>query len=110
MSRADIADVLGVAVRLVERYEDGASTVPADRLQLLAKLLLVPIDFFFRQASLPQHPPATAPNLHTPQYILDYLADADGLELTRAFVRIPSEDLRRAIVRFVERLAGFDAD
>jgi hypothetical protein len=48
--------------------------------------------------------------LHTPQYILDYLADADGLELARAFMRIPSRDRRRAIVRFAERLAGFDAD
>jgi transcriptional regulator with XRE-family HTH domain len=105
MSTADLAKALGVATRLIERHEDGASRVPAHRLQLLAKLLLVPVDFFFGQTSSLA---SNAFNSQTPRYILDYLADADGLELAKAFVRISSGDTRRAIVRLVERLGNSD--
>jgi hypothetical protein len=65
----------------------------------------VPVDFFFE--GMPreggQHDePTGAP---FPQYVSDYLATADGLNLTKAFVQIPDAQLRRSIVNLVEQIA-----
>ena len=38
----------------------------------------------------------------------DYLAPSDGLNLTKAFMRIPNPELRRSIVDLVEGIAGSD--
>jgi hypothetical protein len=38
--------------------------------------------------------------------VSDYLATSDGLDLTKASMRIPNAKLRRAIVNLVEQIAG----
>jgi hypothetical protein len=48
----------------------------------------------------------TAGDAASVQYVADYLATADGLQLTKAFMQIPSAKLRRAIVNLVEQLAN----
>jgi hypothetical protein len=65
----------------------------------------VPEEFFFEgvlQARSQHHAQTDAPS---PQYVSDYLATSDGLDLTKAFMRIPNAKLRRAIVNLVEQLA-----
>jgi hypothetical protein len=44
----------------------------------------------------------------SPAYVADFLATADGLSLTKAFMRIKSSKLRRRIVDLVEQIAGID--
>jgi len=51
------------------------------------------------------HAPTDAPS---PQYVSDYLATSDGLQLTKAFMQIPDAKLRRSIVTLVENIAGPD--
>jgi len=38
--------------------------------------------------------------------VSDFLATTDGLNLTKAFTRIPSAQLRRSIINLVEEIAG----
>jgi hypothetical protein len=41
-----------------------------------------------------------------PTYVSDFLADAVGLKLVRAFMQISDAKLRRSIVRLVEEIGG----
>ena len=41
-------------------------------------------------------------------YVFDFLATTDGLALTKAFMRIKRQRLRRHIVDLVEEIAGDD--
>jgi hypothetical protein len=71
----------------------------------LRKYCKVPVESFFE--GLPhepgqRHSPTDAPDA---QYVADYLATADGLQLTKAFMQIPNAKLRRSIVNLVEQLA-----
>jgi hypothetical protein len=42
----------------------------------------------------------------SPAYVSDFLATPDGLALTKAFMRIKRQRLRRHIVDLVEEIAG----
>jgi hypothetical protein len=45
----------------------------------------------------------------SPDYVTDFLATADGLALTKAFMRIKNAKLKRCIVDLVEQItAGND--
>jgi hypothetical protein len=44
----------------------------------------------------------------SPAYVSDFLATADGLSLTKAFMRIKNSKLRRRIVDLVEQIASDD--
>ena len=64
--------------------------------------------FFFEGApSVPGTPLATemAPSL---AYVTDFLATADGLALTKAFMRIKNTKLKHRIVELVEEIAVDD--
>ena len=43
---------------------------------------------------------------HLPGYVTDFLAASDGLELTKAFLRIKKAALRRRIVHLVEQITA----
>lgn len=46
-----LADLLGVAVQQVQKYEVGQNRISAGRLHDLAKILKVPLDWFFEDVS-----------------------------------------------------------
>ena len=106
MSQSTLAEALGLTFQQVQKYEKGANRVGASRLQQIAQILQVPVESFFE--GLPhepgqRHSPTDAPDA---QYVADYLATADGLQLTKAFMQIPNAKLRRSIDNLVEQLAA----
>jgi transcriptional regulator with XRE-family HTH domain len=106
MSQTKLGDALGLTFQQVQKYEKGRNRVGASRLQHISELLQVPVAFFFEgapRARVGHHKQIDAPS---PQYISDYLATADGLNLTKAFMQIPDTKLRRSIVNLVEQIAG----
>jgi transcriptional regulator with XRE-family HTH domain len=106
MSQEKLGDALGLTFQQVQKYEKGTNRIGASRLQQISHILQVPVEFFFEGAphlaGLPA-PPATAPS---PAYVSDFLATADGLSLTKAFMRIGDAKLRRLIVNLVQHIAG----
>jgi transcriptional regulator with XRE-family HTH domain len=106
LSQTKIADALGLSFQQVQKYEKGANRIGASRLRHLSQILEVPEEFFFEgvpQAHGQHHAQTDA---LSPQYISDYLATPDALDLTKAFMQIPNAKLRRAIVKLVEQLAA----
>src|SRR5947209_19011890 len=90
MSQEKLGAALGLTFQQVQKYERGANRIGASRLQQLSHILQVPVEFFFEGAPNAQmvgrhEGLAEAPS---PAYVSDFLATADGLALTKAFMRI----------------------
>jgi transcriptional regulator with XRE-family HTH domain len=101
MSQSTLAHAIGVTFQQVQKYEVGTNRIGAGRLQDIARILGVAIPFFFE--GLPRKKSA-APLLN---YVADFLATSEGLELVRFFVRIKGPQVRRSIVHLVEQIADF---
>ena len=107
MSQEKLGDSLGLTFQQVQKYEKGTNRIGASRLQQISAILQVPVSFFFEGA--PHAPGQSASGMAeapSPAYISDYLVTSDGLALTKAFMRIKSNKLRRRIVDLVEQIAG----
>jgi transcriptional regulator with XRE-family HTH domain len=108
MSQEKLAGALGISYPQLQKYEKGTNRISAGRLERLSYVLQVPVSFFFEGAPpLHSHQESTV-EAPFPSYVSDFLTTADGLSLTKAFMRIKESELRRQIVRLVEEIAGRD--
>jgi transcriptional regulator with XRE-family HTH domain len=103
MTQANLGNALGLTFQQVQKYEKGTNRIGGSRLQHISQILQVPAAFFFEGAPHARVRHHDAPSL---QYISDYLATSDGLQLTKAFMQIPNAKLRRSIVNLVEQIAA----
>ena len=111
MSQEKLGNALGLTFQQVQKYEKGTNRIGASRLQQIARILQVPVGFFFEHApDLSGSVEAGATDALSSSYVSDFLASPDGLALTKAFMRIPNARLRRRIVDLVEEIAGGDED
>jgi transcriptional regulator with XRE-family HTH domain len=108
MSQEKLGDALGLTFQQVQKYEKGTNRIGASRLQQIANILQVPISFFFEGAPHVggHHHGGGMGEAPSPAYVSDFLATSDGLSLTKAFMRIKNNKLRRRIVDLVEQIAG----
>lgn len=104
LSQTALGTAVGVTFQQVQKYEKGTNRISASRLQQISKMLGVPVAFFFDGAPADEtigngfaEAPATT-------YVADFLATSEGVQLTKAFVRIKSPRVRRRIVDLVESL------
>jgi len=101
MSQSTLAQAIGITFQQVQKYESGTNRIGAGRLQHIAGILGVSVPFFFEGLSRKK---SAAPPLN---YVADFLASSEGLELIRFYVRIKAPQLRRSIVHLVEQIADF---
>ena len=107
MSQEKLGDALGLTFQQVQKYEKGTNRIGASRLQQIAHILQVPVSFFFEGAPhVGGHHGGGMGEAPSPAYVSDFLATSDGLSLTKAFMRIKNNKLRRRIVDLVEQIAG----
>jgi transcriptional regulator with XRE-family HTH domain len=109
LSQTKLGDALDLTFQQVQKYEKGTNRIGASRLQQISNILQVPVAFFFEGApNMPGHKGmGEAPS---PAYVSDFLSTSDGLSLTKAFMRVKDNKLRRRIVDLVEQIAGEDED
>jgi transcriptional regulator with XRE-family HTH domain len=108
MSQEKLGDELGITFQQVQKYEKGTNRVSASRLQAMSQILQVPVPFFFEGAPQIEGRVRKGGEAPSPAYISDFLADAEGLKLVKAFTQIGDATLRRSVVRLVEQIAGRD--
>lgn len=109
ISQEKLGEALGLTFQQIQKYEKGANRISASRLQQIAKKLEVPVSFFFDGApGGDATPTAGFADSTSTAYISDFLATSEGVQLTKAFVRIKSGRVRRRIVDIVEALAEED--
>jgi transcriptional regulator with XRE-family HTH domain len=105
MSQEKLGAALGVTFQQVQKYERGTNRIGASRLQLLAKVLDVPVEFFFDGA--PQVDGGSEGFAEHPDnaYVVDFLSTTEGVQLMRSFVRIADPKVRRRFLALVESVA-----
>lgn len=106
LSQEKLGAALDLTFQQVQKYEKGTNRIGASRLHQISAILGVPVEYFYEGAPQTE---AAAPSGFSesanPPYLADFLSTADGLQLMRAFVRVPDGRVRRRIVELVESLA-----
>jgi transcriptional regulator with XRE-family HTH domain len=97
MSQEKLGTALGLTFQQVQKYEKGTNRISAGRLQRIAEILGVPTSAFFADAR-----PAFAPA----DSLFDLIDTGAALRLLRAYARIPSPSVKRALTTLAEELAA----
>lgn len=110
MSQTVLGEAIGLTFQQVQKYERGANRVSGSRLFDLARILDVPIAYFFEEmpGDVERKSPAKIMGISAPEpieYEADPLAKRETLELVRAYYRIPSAAARRRLADLVKALA-----
>ncbi|MDB5525030.1 MAG: transcriptional regulator protein [Rhizobium sp.] len=106
MSQSTLAGALNITFQQVQKYEKGTNRIGASRLQEIARVLGVPVSFFFRDGDdLPASTIGIELRNAESNTVMQYLANADGLKLNQAFVRIKDPTVRQSIITFIESLS-----
>ena len=109
VSQEKLGDALGLTFQQVQKYEKGSNRISASRLQQIAKMLDVPVSFFFDGAPTGDMPTGGFSDAASSAYVSDFMSSSEGVQLTKAFVRIKSPKVRRRIIDLVESLAEEDS-
>ena len=106
MSQEKLGEQLGITFQQIQKYEKGTNRIGASRLQQIATVLAVPVSFFFEGAPVPETIGGPISEPASPAYVSDFLATADGLALTKAFMKVKDAKVRRRIVDLVEAMVA----
>lgn len=109
MSQEKLGDELGVTFQQVQKYERGANRIGAGRLWTLARVLDVPVSFFYEGVAQTMDQPGFAEGDQTP-IVDDFIQSSDGVALAQAFARIKDSKVRRRVLELVRTLAAEAAE
>jgi transcriptional regulator with XRE-family HTH domain len=107
LSQEKLGEKLGITFQQIQKYEKGTNRVGASRLQAIAEVMEVPVSYFFPD---PASPDARGLQEEGASFMMDFMSTAEGLELSRAFVRIRSPKIRRKVLELVRALAEEKSD
>lgn len=89
-TQQQLAEAVGIKFQQIQKYETGMNRVSASRLWDIAKVLNVPVSFFFE--GLDAEPVTAGASSDMPS---DILTDKEALELLRSYYAIPENQRRR---------------
>jgi transcriptional regulator with XRE-family HTH domain len=105
MSQEKLAEHLGITFQQVQKYEKGTNRIGASRLYQLARILDVPVAFFFPEPELGASGLGMGEDAGA-GYVMDFLATSEGIELNRAFAQIKDPKVRRRVIELVRSIAS----
>jgi len=104
MSQERLGELLGLTFQQVQKYEKGVNRIGAGRLFEIARILNVPISYFYETVADPASAqPGFADNDSQP--VLEFVSSGDGLQLSLAFMRIRDPKVRKRVLDLVRTLA-----
>lgn len=112
ISQEKLGEQLGLTFQQIQKYEKGTNRIGASRLYQLAKVLDVPVHFFFEEISLQENQTAPTGFEDAPaeNFVLEFLSSREGLELNRAFVQITNPKVRRRVIDLVRALSNENSE
>jgi transcriptional regulator with XRE-family HTH domain len=110
MSQEKLGETLGITFQQIQKYEKGTNRVGASRLQAISEVLGVPVAFFFEDA--PAHNVAAHGLAEdaSATLTLDFATSSEGLQLSRAFVKIRDVKVRRKVLELIKALGADDSE
>ncbi len=108
MSQEKLGEALGLTFQQVQKYERGANRVGASRLFDLARVLDVPVSFFFDDmtSEVEQLSPRLISGLaeEPASFEADPMTKRETLELVRAYYRITDPQVRKRVLDLAKAL------
>jgi transcriptional regulator with XRE-family HTH domain len=98
MSQEKLGEACGITFQQIQKYEKGTNRMGASRLHHIARVLDVPIAFFYEGASSDQGSNGSIMVDGQSRSMTDFLATSEGLDLVRAFTAIKDPKVRRRII------------
>ena len=110
MSQEKLGKAIHLTFQQVQKYERGTNRVGSSRLFQLAKVLDVPVSFFFDDMSA--EIAGGGPGLSEPGQSFEHnpLTKRETLELVRAYHRIPDRAVRKRVFDLVKAIAAGSDD
>lgn len=106
MSQEKLGEALGITFQQIQKYEKGTNRMGASRLQLAARILSVPVNYFFDDAAPDGEGASGFADGQAPAYVDDAGGSAESRQLMAAFQRIREPELRRKVLGLVEAMAA----
>jgi len=103
MSQERLGDLLGLTFQQVQKYEKGVNRIGAGRLFEVARILNVPIDFFYEGLSGAAGQPGMGDSESAP--VMEFVSSGEGLQLSLAFMKIKDAKVRKRVLDLVKSLA-----
>ncbi len=110
MSQSDLAGKLGITFQQVQKYEKGINRISSSRLWDFSQVLNVPVGYFFDEIDnkLASQSPRFLQNgqidkLPKMQEV-DVMQKETALQLVKYFYKIPSEEAREDLLKFLINL------
>ncbi len=111
MTQTGLGDALGLSFQQVQKYERGVNRIGASRLLDLARLLDVPVNFFFED--MPTAVTAISPATKRrgkakklPGYEPDLMVKRETLEFVRAYYKIEDADVRKGVCQLTKAMGA----
>jgi transcriptional regulator with XRE-family HTH domain len=108
LSQAALARTLGLTFQQIQKYEKGYNRIGSSRLYQIARILEVPVAFFFEGLAGGVTPNAVAETADP--YGGDPMIKRETLELVRAYYRIADPAARKRVFELVKAMARSDPD
>jgi transcriptional regulator with XRE-family HTH domain len=108
MSQEKLGELLGITFQQVQKYEKGANRISASRLYFTAKILGVPVQFFFDDLPGIEGHGGLA-EAREEDTVLSSLMNSDGVSLAKAF-RDADSATKRKLIASVARLIAESKD
>jgi transcriptional regulator with XRE-family HTH domain len=114
LSQEQLGKASGLTFQQIQKYERGANRMGASRLFQLARLLNVPVSYFFEELppqSASKNPPGLSDSGQAsldgaPQSDAQIMHRRETLELIRAYYRITDPKQRRKVYDLIKSMAG----
>jgi transcriptional regulator with XRE-family HTH domain len=108
ISQEKLGHALGLTFQQVQKYEKGTNRIGASRLEQIARILQVPVGFFFEDVSDASVTGKPDERTRFLDEINQFISSPEGLRLVQAFLRIENPDVRRRVVALVQEIASDD--
>jgi transcriptional regulator with XRE-family HTH domain len=106
MSQEKLGDSCSITFQQIQKYEKGTNRIGASRLHQIARILEVPVEFFYEGAPSDQGSGETPVGDGNARSMTEFLATSEGLELVKAFTAIKDQKVRRRIVDLARAVAA----
>ncbi|WP_431768255.1 helix-turn-helix domain-containing protein [Rhizobium skierniewicense] len=93
-SQGKLGEALGITFQQIQKYEKGTNRVGASRLQAIASVLGVPIEYFFGGNAVQGTGSSTHTDLLAVHELTAFLQTAEAKELNAAFSKVKSPTVR----------------
>src|SRR5580704_11693868 len=108
MSQEKLGDLLGLTFQQVQKYEKGVNRIGAGRLYEIARILGVPIEFFYEGVA--SAPSAGGFAESEGASVMDFVSSGEGMQLSVAFMKIRDPKVRKRVLDLVKSLADEESE